>query len=73
MTFERLEEEFADELKWTKPSEQSYEDLLVKCRMNSNTVNLRLKPREKERLQQLYHEAAVKELGERGARRSQQS
>jgi hypothetical protein len=63
--FEKLEDEFVDELSYTKPSAMKFEDMLVKARMNTGTADLRLLPRETERLKQLYFDASVRELGKR--------
>jgi hypothetical protein len=67
--FEKLEEEFVDELGYTKPSKMKFEDMLVKARMNTGTEDLKLLPRETERLQQLYSDASSRELGDKGRNR----
>ncbi len=64
--FQRLEDEFADELKWTKTRDIAFEDLLVKSRMNTGTVNLRVAPPQIQRLKKLYFDAGVRDQNERG-------
>jgi hypothetical protein len=46
----------------------TFQDLLVECRRNTSTVNLRVSPPQIERLKKLYFDASVRDLQDRGKR-----
>ena len=66
--FDRLEEEFRDELaehSGVVSSQMNFEMLLVKCRMNTGTVDLKLPIRIVSRLREIYDEAQQREIQKR--------